>query len=129
MAEFAANDRRLSLLGVLKETGKADEELIVFYQDYFRKNSLYKDEKWRIYNILGNPKIGYLGIIKGYIRSRKRFQEKGMPQAKKQTGDSFTSGGTMVFNKRGELFLTYNTEFEEYDMNVIAKAVEEARMS
>mmetsp|Transcript_4016 Transcript_4016/g.7720 ORF Transcript_4016/g.7720 Transcript_4016/m.7720 type:complete len:88 (+) Transcript_4016:349-612(+) len=63
------------------------------------------------------------------FRSRKRFQEKGMAQAKKQTGDVFTNGGTMVFNKHGKLYLTYNTEFGEYDMSVIAKAVEEARKS
>ena len=31
---------------------------------------------------------------------------KGITQAKQQTGDSITSGGIMVFNKRGKPFLT-----------------------
>ena len=128
LKEFSAQDPRLVLVGAVKETGTAaDEEILNFYQRFFR-NPIYKDQKWNVYKALGGRKISLLSSIIGFVRSRKRFQAKNIPLSPAgPAGDSFVQGGVLIFDKHGELRFAYNEEFKEYDMDLLAAAVAETR--
>ena len=122
-----AHDPRLVLLGTVKETGTADQEILTFYQRFFR-NPIYKDEKWNVYKALGGRKISIWSSILGYLRSKKRFQAKNIPlETSGNAGDSFVQGGVLIFDKHGDLRFAYNEEFKEYDMDLLAAAVAETR--
>ena len=127
LKDFAAKDHKLALIGAVKEAGTADVELLTFYQRFFR-NPIYKDEKWNVFKALGGRKMSIMEAVIGFMRSKKRFQRKGIPLVTKhRAGDSFMQGGVMIFDKNGELRFTYNTEFQEYDMDLVSAAVKEAR--
>ena len=127
LQEFAAHDRKLALVGAVKETGVADQEILAFYQRFFR-NPIYKDPKWNVYKALGGHKISIRSTVLGIFRSMKRFHEKGIPLFHSgPAGESFLQGGILIFDKHGNLRYTYNEEFKEYDMDLVAAAVAETR--
>ena len=128
MSQLSATDRRLALVGAVKETGADDQAVIVFYDEYFR-HTIYKDTKWGIYQALGGKKISFMRSLLGFLSSKKRFQKKGIQYNEKDLGDKWTQGGILLFNKHGELCYTYNEEFKEFDMDLVAAAVAEIRQS
>ena len=63
----------------------------------------------------------------GFFRSQRRFREKNIQLASKKKGDSWLQGGLMMFDRAGEFQFAYNTEFQEFDMDLITKAMKETR--
>jgi hypothetical protein len=125
LQKFSSTDRRLALIGAVKETGKADEEILRFYQDYFR-NPIYKDEKWNVYKALGGRKLSFKQAFLGFLRSKKRFRRKNISIGKHAT-EAFVQGGVLIFDREGQLRFAYNEEFKELDMELVASAVAETR--
>mmetsp|Transcript_4866 Transcript_4866/g.10092 ORF Transcript_4866/g.10092 Transcript_4866/m.10092 type:complete len:194 (-) Transcript_4866:295-876(-) len=109
----------------LKETGKADEEILRFYQDYFR-NPLYVDEKWNVYKALGNQKLSMKRALFGLFRSQKRYRQKGICSGHCAT-EGFVQGGILIFDRDGELHFALQQEFKELDMELLAAGVDQAR--
>lgn len=128
LSELAQKDRRVHLMGVVKETGIADDVLLEFYQDYFGRHDLYKDEKWRVYKAMGNHKLSLRQAMLGFFRSRRRFREKNikMPTSK-SVGESLIQGGIVMFDREGDLHFAYNEEFKEFDMDMIAQVMVDIR--
>ena len=113
------------LLGAVKERGEANKALLEFYQDYFRQ-PIYHDEKWSLFKAMGRKKLGVLELIQTKFRARTRLAGKSIQTG--PGGDSFTQGGMLVFNKKGELcFALEDNPFEALDMELLAAAVKEAR--
>lgn len=125
LSEFSVTDRKLALIGTVKETGKADEDILRFYQDNFR-NPIYKDEKWNVYKALGGRKLSFKQAFLGFLRSRKRFRRKKISMGKHGT-EAFIQGGVLIFDRDGQLRFAYNEEFKELDMELVASAVAETR--
>lgn len=127
LKELASHDRQLVLMGAVKDTGVNDKEVLTFYQQFFR-NPIYKDQKWNVFKALGGKRLSLFSAFLGYLRSKKRFQEKGIPlEHSGPAGESFVKGGILIFDKHGELCFTYNEDFKEYDMELVAAAIAETR--
>jgi len=62
LSELAKTDAKVNLVGIVKETGVADDELLEFYQDYFCY-PLYKNDKWKIYHAMGGHQLSWLGML------------------------------------------------------------------
>lgn len=127
LVELAQSDRRVHLMGIVKETGVADDVLLEFYQEYFGRHALYKDDKWKVYKAMGNKKLSLKQLILGFFRSQRRFREKNIQVPNMKKGDSWLQGGMMMFDRSGDFHFAYNTEFQEIDMDLIGKAMTEAR--
>lgn len=126
LSQLAAEDGRVALLGAVKETGVADAELLKFYDQYFR-HQIYLDEKWNIYKYMGGKKLSWPHLIRGALRSEKRYAAKGI-ENKKFGGDLHTQGGLLIFDKRGNLRYHYPEQYgHELDTKVITEAIAEIR--
>ena len=123
LVELTKKDKRISLVGVVKEIGIADTELDNFYQNYFR-NPVYRDEKWTIYKMMGNRKLSFFSLIRGHFKNLRRYKQKKIANVP-FGGDLYTQGGLLVFDQFGELCYAYDEVFgEELDMNSVQAAIE-----
>ena len=68
---------KIALIGIIKQTGVGDDEgIIEFYNDYFNRQPIYKDEKWKLYHAMGGRKVGMLGLLKTTFISSERWKNK-----------------------------------------------------
>ena len=124
--ELAAKDPKMMLVASVKERGIADQSLLEFYQEYFR-NPIYQDEKWKIYEAMGRKKLGVFKILKAAFGAHKRISKKGIKGGKDKS-EQFIQGGLLIFDKKGQLrFVMDDNPFEEFDMDLLAAAIAEAR--
>ena len=126
LSQFAAKDGRIGLVATVKETGPDDQDIIDFYEQYFR-HSIYKDPNWGIYKAMGSRKISGFGFIKGLVTSLHRYKQKKIAYTMGQT-DGWMQGGLLIFDKRGNLRYVYEENFgDEIDIELLTAAVAEAR--
>jgi len=120
-------DGNVSLVGVVQDVAYDCEALLDFYSDFFRY-PIYKDHKWKIYNLLGSRKLSFLDILKKVPTAYKRVKFKKIRSRSVMKGDFFTQGGVLVFDKNENLVFTMLEEFgKEFDMDAIRLAIKEAR--
>jgi hypothetical protein len=103
---FILRPRRVALVGVVKETGVDDAALVDFYEKYFKKNKLYKDPKWQIYNCMGARKLSVMRLLTQAARLSCRYRKKNIVNIP-FGGDIFTKGGVLIFDKYGTLRYAY----------------------
>lgn len=94
LVELAALDRRVHLMGIFKGTGDTNnhcehdnndnEVLLEFYQDYFGRHTLYRDDKWKIYQAMGNKRLSLRQALVGFFRSRRRYRERNITMGTKK---------------------------------------------
>jgi hypothetical protein len=123
-----AKQEKVCVVGAIKETGVDDAALLDFYDTYFHF-PIYKDSKWDIYHAMGGRKISTWNFLKNTNKVLKRYKEKNITNIP-LGGDLWTQGGVLIFDKRGELrHAFYENYGDEYDMDELRKAIEEARRS
>ena len=126
LSDVAKEDKKVSVVAAVKETGVDDEALLEFYQDYFH-HPIYKDEKWRIFHAMGGKKLSLITVLKRSHALFRRTKSKGISSQVRQ-GDFWTKGGVMIFNKQGELKYTQYEHFgKEFDMDAIREAIQDIR--
>lgn len=124
--QLSQEDPRVCVVGAVKETGVADAELLRFYEEYFRK-PIYLDEKWNLFHAMGGKKLSWPQLIRGYLRSEKRYKRKGIAN-KKFGGDLYTQGGVLIFDRKGRLRFALAEEYGyELDVDAIKEAISEIR--
>lgn len=127
LSEFAAKDGDIALVATIKETGPDDQDILDFYEKYFR-HSIYKDSQWGIYKAMGSRKISGFGFIKGLVKSLQRYQQKNIDYTVGKS-DGWMQGGLLIFDKRGNLRYVYEETFgDEIDLELLESAVAEARV-
>ena len=127
LAQLAAHDRRVGLVGVLKDAGEDDAHVLEFRENHFRNYPLYLDEKWYVYKALGKRTLTLDVLKEGAMRLMPRYKRKNIPM-RFEGGDRFVMGGVLIFDRKGNLRFTYEEEYgEELDMNVIGQAIAEIR--
>lgn len=126
LTELYATEQ-IDCIGIVKETTPdVHDGLLEFYQDYFRF-PIYKDEKWMIYEAMGNRKLTLWQLLSKIPQLTKRFHEKKIKTIS-TGGDHFTQGGILIFDKKRNLRHVYHETFsEEFDMNVLRRMIQDAR--
>jgi hypothetical protein len=129
LVELAAKDDKVALMGVVKETGVDDNGLVEFYQDYFDRRPMYKDERWKVYEAMGGRKLGIMGLFRATFGAASRWKKKGIAASKTNfKTDPWMTGGVMVFDKRGDLvYALEEGTGREFEMDRIEKAIKGAR--
>lgn len=123
-----AHQEDVALSAIVKEVGVDDEALATFYSDYFH-HAIYQDEKWAVYNALGNRKVNPMTLVKGLLSAGKRHESKKIHN-KAGAGDGWTMGGILIFDRKGKLQYAYEEQFgEEVDMIAVRAAVAAVRAS
>ena len=123
LVKLAESDRRVSLVGVVKEIGVADIELDNFYRHYF-KRPMYRDKQWKIYQMMGNRRLSVFSLLRGHLKNLRRYNEKKIANVP-FGGDLYTQGGLLVFDRFGDLRFAYDEVFgEELDMKAVRAAIE-----
>jgi hypothetical protein len=123
-----AKQEKVCVVGAIKETGVDDAALLDFYDTYFHF-PIYKDAKWDIYHAMGGRKISTWNLLKNTSQALKRYKEKKIVNIP-FGGDLWTQGGVLIFDKGGELrHAFYENYGDEYDMDELRKAIQEARRS
>ena len=109
--------------------GSWDSDILKFYQDFFRGNVLYLDQKWNIFKALGSCKLGVGTALLGIFRSLRRFRRKGVVIGSGLlASESFIMDGCLIFDRDGELSDAIKApEYREANIPVIAAAVAETR--
>lgn len=126
LAELAETEEKVCVIGVVKETEQNHEALLEFYEDYFRR-PIYRDQKWQIYDALGNRKLSLMKVFTTTPKLLRRWNNKKIKTAK-TSEDGLTQGGVMVFDKRGELRFVYQETYgEELDLERLREAINDAR--
>ena len=127
LSALAANDGKIGLMGIVKETGQDDHHVLTFYEKYFRHNALYKDDKWRTYKCLGDRHLSMAAMLEGLRRfAAERYRRKGIPN--EEGGDHHTQGGLLLFDATGNLRYVYEEEYGvELDMDLLRAAVRAIR--
>lgn len=117
----------IDCIGIVKETSPdVHEALLEFYQDYFRF-PLYRDEKWLLYEELGNRRLSTWQLLASNPKLTRRFKKNNM-KTKAFGGDCFTQGGILIFDKKRNLRFTYRENFGELlDMDTLRQAIQAAR--
>jgi hypothetical protein len=125
--ELVLSDGRVALAGVIKETGVDDQALLDFYETYFGKHQLYKDEKWQLYNAMGARKIRLLRLLTKAPRMARRYKQKDVVNIP-FGGDIFTQGGVLVFDAHDTLQFAYLENYgDDLPMEEIKKAIQTIR--
>lgn len=126
LSELAAKDKRVGLVGILKEAGEENANILEFYENYFNY-PLYKDEKWHIYKAMGGRTLTMETLKAGVQKYMPRYKRKGIPM-RFEGGDRFMMGGVLIFDRRGNLRYSYEEAYgQELDMQVIEQAIAEVR--
>jgi AhpC/TSA antioxidant enzyme len=119
-------EENIGCIGIIKETNVDNKALVDLYSNYFR-HPIYKDEKWRIYDAMGNRRIPvwkFLALYPKLTTLYKKEKVENVPFG----GDLFTQGGILVFDKDGNLRYTYYEKYGEYfDPEHIKKVIEDAK--
>jgi hypothetical protein len=125
LTQLAAQEKRLALWGILKETGVDDVGLLDFYEKYFRF-PLYKDPKWLVYKAMGNRKITLKSLMKGLLKSRGRYKKKNIDQT--TGGEGWVQGGLLIFDRNGQLRFGSEENFgHELNLDELAAAIRQCR--
>lgn len=125
LSQLAAQEN-FSLVGIVKDRGVDDEDLLEFRDKYF-KFPIYQDQKWNLYKALGNRKVSARQLITGFIRSHKRYSEKNIHTTLGKS-DGWTKGGVLIFDRKVKLRYAYEEEYgEELDLRAIRTAIHAAR--
>lgn len=138
VSELTKEDPKLALMATVKDTGYDDEGILEFYEHYFNRNPIFKDEKWNLYKALGGKKLTFAEIFQILTSSRPRYS-KGIRDSsmnanvtlvqnrKRQAG--WLTGGILVFDRAGDLvFVLQETPGIPMDMEQVKLAIAEARM-
>ena len=127
LAHLAAQDRRVGLVGVLKDAGEDHAHIREFRENHFHNYPLYQDEKWYVYKALGKRTLSLDVLREGAMRLMPRYKRKNIPM-RFEGGDRFVMGGVLIFDRKGNLRFVYEEDYgEELDMDVIGQAVAEIR--
>lgn len=110
LSEFATRFKKVALWGIIKETAVDDIGLLEFYDSYFH-HSIYKDDKWQIYNAMGARRISIKDLLKGFFRSRSRHQAKNIKST--LAGEGWLKGGVLIFDRTGKLRYAYEETYGE----------------
>jgi AhpC/TSA antioxidant enzyme len=125
LTQLAAQEKKLALWGIVKETGVDDAGLLDFYEKYFRF-PLYKDAKWMVYKAMGNRKITMKSLMAGLLRSRGRYKKKNIDQTTK--GEGWLQGGLLIFDKNGVLRFGSEEHFgHEINIDELTAAIQQCR--
>ncbi|CAB9501852.1 family with sequence similarity 213, member [Seminavis robusta] len=126
LSELAKQDKKIALVGAVKEAGVDDQALVDFYEEYFH-HPMYKDDHWKIFHAMGGKKVCKFQLMKRAYSLFRRTRGKGI-ESNVGCGDFWTKGGVMIFNKKGELKYTQYERFgKEFDMDAIRKAIQQIR--
>lgn len=123
-----AKQEKVCVVGAIKETGVDNAALLDFYDTYFHF-PIYKDAKWDIYHAMGGRKISTWKVLTNTSKLLKRWKQKNIVNIP-FGGDIWTQGGVLIFDKQGELRYCFYENFgDEYDMDELRNAIQEARRS
>ena len=126
LSALAAKDRRLGIVGIIKEAGDDNANVLEFYENYF-SYPLYKDDKWHVYKAMGGRTLTMDVLKAGVKRLMPRYKSKGIPM-RFEGGDRFMMGGVLIFNRKGNLCFSYEEAYgEELNMEVLKEAIDEVR--
>ena len=126
LRNLAETDKRLGLVGILKNVPDDDANVLEYYEDFFR-HPLYMDDHWHVYKAMGGRMLTMDTLKAGVQRLMPRYKSKGIPM-RMEGGDRFMMGGVLIFNRRGNLCFSYEEAYgEELNMDVIKEAIEEIR--
>jgi hypothetical protein len=131
LAQLAQADPKLRMITAVKETGSIDKSLLEYYQNYGGHNPMYVDEHWNIYHAMGGRRVSKYSMAAGMMRQMRRgLKKKVLPNfGGVMTGNLWTMGGVLVFDKHGQLIhVVYEPQFgQELDLVNIRTAVQLAR--
>jgi hypothetical protein len=124
-----AEDSSAALLATVKETGVDDKALLDFYEKYFARHAIYKDEKWKLYHAMGGRKISVGKLVTGLMKSFRRHREKKVEASPNITaGDGWMQGGVLIFDRRGNLRHLIEEDYgEPLDTQAIKDVIEEIK--
>lgn len=131
LAQLAQADPKLRMITAVKETGSVDKSLLEYYQTYGGRNPMYVDEHWGIYHAMGGRRVSKYSMAAGIVKQMRRgMRKKVLPNfGGVMTGNLWTMGGVLVFDKHGQLIhVVYEPQFgQELDLADIRAAVQVAR--
>ena len=126
MSQLAAKDKRVGLVGILKDAGDDNVNILELSQNYF-KYPLFMDEKWHVYKAMGGRTLTMETLKAGVQKYMPRYKRKGI-EMRLDGGDRFMMGGVLLFDRKGDLCFSYEEAYgEELDMQVIERAIAEIR--
>jgi len=103
--------QKVALVGVTKHgEGVDDSAMLNFYQTYFGRYPLFKDQHWKTYKALGGRKISYVNFALRRPKMKRRYTKMNIENVF-FGGDIWTQGGVLVFDRSGEL---RHVQYEEY---------------
>eukprot|EP00525_Craspedostauros_australis_P001055 CAMPEP_0198123264 /NCGR_PEP_ID=MMETSP1442-20131203/37119_1 /TAXON_ID= /ORGANISM="Craspedostauros australis, Strain CCMP3328" /LENGTH=325 /DNA_ID=CAMNT_0043782441 /DNA_START=46 /DNA_END=1023 /DNA_ORIENTATION=+ len=106
-----AEGQKVALVGITKHgQGVDDEAMINFYQTYFQRYPVLKDEQWQTYQALGGRKISLMKLLRMAPRMMRRYEDNNIENVP-FGGDIWTQGGVLIFDRSGEL---RHVQYEEY---------------
>jgi AhpC/TSA antioxidant enzyme len=121
-----AQKEKVGCVGIIKETGVADANLIGLYESYFR-HPIYKDEKWRVYEAMGSRKMSVFKLV-GKLPKLSSIYNKHKIENIPFGGDLLTQGGVLVFDRDGNLRYTFYERYGEFfDEAVLIQVIEESK--
>lgn len=129
LAELVAEEPSAALLATVKETGADDKALLDFYEKYFARHAIYKDEKWNLYRAMGGRSVRIGQVVKGLFSSFRRYKEKKIEASRNITaGDGWMQGGVLIFDKGGNLKHVIEEIFgEPLDVQGIKQVIEQIK--
>jgi len=128
LAQLAAKDPKLAVVGAVKEVGIDDEGLFDVYHTYFDRHPVYHDEKWQIYHAMGGKKIGLFRLLKGAFLARSRLNRKSICSRYNFRANPWMIGGILVFDQQGRLVYTMEEQvWEEFPIERLERAIQAAR--
>jgi hypothetical protein len=127
LAELAQEDKKVCVVGAIKQIGVDDAALLEFYQEYFHY-PIYKDANWELYKALGGRKMNPLNLLTKAAKLAKRYKKKNIKNVP-FGGDLLTQGGVLIFDREGNLRYAYLEKYgDELDLKEIRAAIEAARI-
>jgi AhpC/TSA antioxidant enzyme len=119
--------QNVGCVGIIKETSVDDDALIDLYRTYFH-HPIYKDDKWRIFEAMGNRKISAWKLAALVPKLTMKYKKENVKNIM-TGGDLFTQGGILVFDKDGNLRYTYYERYGEFfDSEHLIRVIEEAKL-
>jgi AhpC/TSA antioxidant enzyme len=121
-----AKQEGVGCVGIIKEVGVADSSLTEMHDTYFRQ-PIYKDEKWQIYEAMGNRKVSFWKLVSKLPKLNPVYKKNKVVNVP-FGGDLFTQGGILVFDKKGLLRYTYYERYGEFfDPVLLTHIIEQAK--
>ena len=119
-------------MATVKDTGGADHEgLLEFYEQYFGRHVIYKDDKWQLFKAMGGRTMNLAQRIAALIPAQKRLRAAKIENSAKnfyKGTEGWMLGGVLVFDKRGELTYILSEDVgKPLDVDKLQQAIEDAR--